>query len=527
MIAWIKSLFRTRGRAALLRQADAALREGAAERARELCLSVLASSPRDPRALALMANIAADRRQVEEGLRWAEKAIAADPAAAGPHYSAGRLWELGGRPDRAETSYRRALGLDPNHARAHNNLGCVLSLQGRLEEALACYRRALQIDPAQPEANQNLAAMTGDAAAQETSIRGYLEQIERDPGDARALANLASIYAGAGRHREALDCLDRAIALDPERAEARYSRAVLLLQSGDYARGWEEYAWRWRLNSVYSAPARRFATPFWDGAPLAGGTVFLHGESAFGESLQFVRYAPLVAQRCARVIFECAPQLRSLLERAPGVGEIAIAGADTPKFDAHLPLFELPRLFGTTLESIPWNGPYVHAAPDRIERWRAALASAGGGPLKVGLAWTGNPNNPNNSDRSVPPDALLRLREVPRVALYNLQIGAGAAGASRLQLIDLTSRVEDFSDTAALLHHLDLVISIDTSVAHLAGAMGRPVWVMLNLAPDWRYHLERSDNPWYPTMRLYRQAREGDWAPVVERVAEDLRKLAS
>lgn len=478
----------------------------------------------DAHALSLKANIAADQGQVEEGLRWAEQAIAADPASVLAHYSMGRLREREGRPDRAEASYRRVLELDPGHARAHNNLGCLLSLQGRRAEALACFKRALEIDPRQPEANQNYAAMTSDPAAQEIALQGYVRQTEADPTDARAFSNLGNLYAGLGRNREALASLDRAIALEPERAEAHYSRAVILLAQGDYRAGWQEYAWRWRLGNVYSAPAHRFAVPFWDGSDLGEGTVFLHGESAFGESLQFVRYAPQVARRCGRVIFECAPPLKALLERVPGIGEVAVTGAGTPRFDAHLPLFELPRLFGTTLDTIPWDGAYLQAAPDRIAKWGPLLAQASKGGLKVGLVWTGNPGNPNNLDRSVPPDALRPLLQVSGVSLYSLQVGSVEP---RLPLIDLTGQVEDFSDTAAILHHLDLVISIDTAVAHLAGAMGRPVWAMLNLVPDWRYHLGRSDNPWYPSMRLYRQAREADWTPVVEAIAADLRRLAA
>ena len=534
MLDWIKDRLRRRedGPAALLQRAERALREGAPDEAREICVAVLGRSPDEPRALSLMANIAADLRQVEEGLRWARLATAADPGAAAPHYSSGRLWELAGRPERAEASYRQVIRLDPNHAKAHNNLGCVLSLQGRLAEALDCYRRALQLDPEQPEANQNYAAMTSDAGALEAAIQGYLHQTQKDSTDARAFNNLGNIYVGMGRNAEAMANLERAIALDPNRAEAHYSRSVLLLSEGDYAAGWKEYEWRWRLDSPLSAPARRFPQPMWDGRELGGGALLMHGELALGESVQFVRYARLAAARCGSVIFECAPRLRSLLQGVEGVGQITTPGEVLPPFAAHIPLFGLPGVFGTTLENIPWNGPYIRADPGRVAEWRPLIESTGKARFKVGLVWSGNPDLIYNRDRSIAPEALAPLQKVPGVALYSLQKGAAGANAGpqaapTMSLIDLTAHERDFMDTVAFISHLDLVITVDTMISALAGAMGAQVWVLLSRIPDWRHHLERSDNPWYPTMRLYRQTRDGEWAQVVEQLAKDLRGMAS
>jgi len=521
MFDWLRSRLGPRGRgdADLLRQAGDALRSGAPERAREICLGVLGRSPGDAHALSLMANIAADERQVEEGLRWAERAIAADPEIALAHYSAARLWEHAGRPDRAEASYRRALEIDPEHARAHNNLGCLLSLQGRRAEALECFRHALRIDPRQPEANQNYAAMTSDADAQATAIEGYLAQLRSDPDDARAHNNLANIYAGLGRHREALDHLERSLSLEPDRAEAHYGRALVLLSQGDYVSGWKEYAWRWRLESPLSAPARRFAQPMWDGRPLDGGALFLHGELALGEALQFARYARLAAERCGSVIIECAPRAKPLVERIDGVSRVTTPGEAPPAFAAHLPLFGLPGIFGTTLENTHWHGPYIHPDPGRVAAWKPRVEGAAA--RKVGLAWSGNPQNPYDKDRSVPFAELAPLRDCPGVAFYSLQKDGGGAG-----LIDLSAHERDLLDTAAFISQLDLVITVDTMLCHLAGAMGKPVWVMLNRVPDWRHHVGRTDNPWYPGMRLYRQTHDGDWRPVVEAIAADLRRFA-
>jgi hypothetical protein len=259
------------------------------------------------------------------------------------------------------------------------------------------------------------------------------------------------------------------------------------------------------------------------------GPVLLHGEPPFGESLQFVRYAPLVAERCTGVIFECAAPLQRLLQGVSGISRTTTPAEALPPFSAHLPLFDLPRIFGTTLHTIPWQGPYVRAEATRVAEWRRLLEPQRE-HLKVGLAWRGNPLNPNNHDRSIALGGLGPLGNLPGVSLYSLQKDRLETGTdfppAGMKLIDFMPRIRDFSDTAALVSCLDLVISVDTAVAHLAGAMGVGTWVLLNRIPDWRYHLERTDNPWYPTMRLYRQQHEGNWPEVVDRVAADLERIA-
>jgi tetratricopeptide (TPR) repeat protein len=532
IMGWIKSRLGNAGAepAALLREANS-LRERAPEQAQQIGLDILKRSPDDVQALSLLANIAADLGQVEEGLRWADKGIAADPAAAAPYYCKGRLWDLAGRLDQAEASYRKVLDLDPGHAKAHNNLGCVLTLQGRHDEALVCYRHALRLEPGLAEANQNISGMTSDAQARETAVRAYQTQIRNDPADARAHLNLAKIYSGQGRNTEAMECLERSIELDPDDAEAHYCKAMLLLLNGDYAAGWREYDWRWRLNGPLGDPARRFAQPMWDGRDLGSGALLMHGELALGEPLQFARYARLAAARCGSVIIECAPRVKTLLQGIEGVGQAVAAGEALPPFAAHIPLYGLPHLFGTTLQNIHWNGPYIHPDPRRVDRWRSLIEAAGKARFRVGLAWSGNRQIPYNADRSIELSSLTALLSIPGAAFYSLQKD-GAADIASLRpapgnLIDLTAHEHDLLDTAAFISQLDLVITVDTMISALAGAMGARVWVLLCHAPDWRHHLERSDNPWYPTMRLYRQGREGEWAEVVERVAVDLRELVS
>jgi Flp pilus assembly protein TadD len=482
-----------------------------------------------PQSLSLMAAIAADEHRIEDGLRCAEAAISENPQDVAAHYAAGRLWDLAGRPDRSEACYRQVIQLDPDHARAHNNLGRVLSLKGDLVGAVSCYRNALRLDPAQPEANSNYATLTGDEAAREAAIQGYLRRTQADPRDTGAFTSLANILSGSGRYEEALALLDQVLSIDSEHAEAHYARAVLRLTLGDYVPGWAEFEWRWRLGNHYSDPALRFPVALWDGRRIEGGVILLHGDLAFGDSLQFVRYARLVAERCGSVVFECPPELKSLFERVEGIARVVVPGDVLPSFDAHAAITSLPRIFGTTLQSVPWYGPYVTSDRELAEHWRGLVDTEAAGRYKVGLVWTGNHKAANNRDRSVSLDILAPLQEIQGAALYSLQKGgAGAPGpAGALRVVDHTSRLGDFGDTAAFISCLDLVITIDTSVAHLAGAMGKPVWVLLNRTADWRYHLERSDNPWYPSMRLYRQAHEGQWAGVIDQVARDLREAVA
>jgi Flp pilus assembly protein TadD len=474
-----------------------------------------------------MAAIAADAGRTEEGLEWASRAQAADPSAAGPHYVAGRLWQGAGRLAEAEASYRRAIALQPTHARAYNNLGGILHMQGNLDGALAAYRKALDLEPGLAQANQNYASIVRDVAVLERAAESYRQQTRANPRDALAFNDLGNTLRELGRHEEALAAYAQALAIDPELAEAHFSRAFVLLLRGDYAEGWREYEWRWRI-PAFNAPARRFAQPIWDGTRTTG-PVLLHAEQGLGDTLQFVRYAPLVAARCASVVLECQPELRSLMASVPGVARVVARGEPLPPFDAHAPLMSLPARFGSTLDNLPWKGPYVRADTQRVERWRGVLAAdtakLGAAPLRVGLVWAGRPQQWDDRKRSISLAAMAPLARAAACCSTACRWAGGGAvrgAAPDMRLIDHTAHFADFSDTAALASLLDLVITIDTSVAHLGGAMGLPIWVLVAHAPDWRYHLARSDNPWYPTMRLFRQTRDGDWSSAIAAVADAL-----
>ena len=523
MLRWIRAKLGPGGdaRAELLHDAETAMKTGHAERAKEACLAVLREDPGEIRALCLLAAIAADERRFEEGLRFAAQATSIDPQSAAAHYATGRLWEGAGRYDRAEASYRKVVSLDPSHARAHNNLGVVNHLQGRLDAALACYRRALELDPQQAEANQNLAGLLGDAGARETALEAFERQIAANPRDAAAHASFAALCLQLGRYRDALAHLDQAIAIEPDRPEFHFVKSQLLLQLGDYEQGWREYAWRWRM-SAFNAPALRFPQPVWDGGAI-DGPLLIHGETGFGDTLQFVRYARLAAERVPSVIVESQPGLTPLLEGGEGIARVVSQGDPLPRFAAHIPLIGLPGVFGATLETLPWRGPYVRPSAERRALWAARVAPA---RLKVGLVWAGNPGHWDDRRRSVSLAQLAPLARVPGAAFYSLQKGGPAAQAASppggMRLVDLTAEIRDFADTAALIAHLDLVVTVDTAVAHLAGALGARTWVMLTALAEWRWLIDREDSPWYPTMRLFRQERDGDWPGVVERMARAL-----
>ena len=507
----------------LLAQANEHYRRGALDQARALCEEILQASPADAGSLTLMAAIAADARKTEEGLRWASLAAGADPAAPGPHYVMGRLCQDEGRLTEAEAHYRRALSLKPDHARAHNNLGAVLQMQGQLQAAVESYRRALALDPSLPQANQNLASILRDGAAAENAIAGFQRLLQENPRDAQAHANLGNVYRELGRHRDAIASFGRALACDPDLPEVHFARGLELLLCGEYEEGWREYEWRWRVKAL-NRPMRDFREPTWDGERLARGTILLHAEQGFGDTLLLARYAARVAERCQAVTLECQPQLKRLLAGTPGLTSVHAQGEPLPRFDAHLALMSLPRVFDTTLESVPWTGAYVRPPTDAANSARSLISSPG---PNIGLAWAGEPRQGDDRKRSVTLDLLAPLGETPGATFYSLQKGAGAAQAASppqgMLFVDLAPHIKDFGDTAAFIAHLDLVVTVDTSVANLAGAMAAPTWVLLSTVPDWRYRLEGDATPWYPTMRLFRQASDGDWTGVIGRVAQALR----
>lgn len=531
LLKWIAGRRKAAGPTpSLLQQAQALRAQGETEAARQVCLELLRNEPAEQaNGMALMAALAADQRQFDSGMQWVAQALATDRNCIPAHFARGRLLEGAQQYAEAEESYRKVTLLNSSHAQAHTNLGCMLHIQGRFDAAIACYRRALQLEPGQPEALRNYALIAGGIVELQEAVTGFEQYLAKNPRDASAQHQLAHLHLRLGRSEEALAGYERAIALQPEEPELHFARAQVLLLLGRYAEGWPEYEWRWRMER-FNAPMRRFPQPRWDGAPLEHGTLLVHGETGLGDTLQFARYMALAAERCTRVVVECQPALRALVADVEGVSQVVAQGDPLPAFDAHLPFIAFPGLFETTIATIPWRGPYIRPDPLRLRAWRDRVAGAGPRERKVGLVWTGNPENRGNRERSVTLQQLAPLAQVPGVSFFSLQKGVSSEQRGPvpdgMRFIDLTGSIGDFSDTAALLTQLDLVITVDTSVLHLAGAMGRPTWVLVPFSPTWRYHLGRSDNPWYPGMRLFRQASEGDWSVPLEQLREALAQWA-
>ena len=455
----------------------------------------------------------------EEALEKYRLAVVHAPGNARAHNNVATVLVELDRLEAAEQAYRDALELFPDDGSLHNNLGTLFKVQGRLEDAERAYRKVLELNPDSQDGLRNLAATVKDLGKVEEGERLCLKALELNPGDAIALDTLGNIYMAQGRVDAALERYDSALDIFPDFAPIHGNRAMALLLKGDYEKGWQEYEWRWQ-SATYPATKRDFPQPLWDGSPLDGRTLLLHAEQGFGDTLQFVRYAPIAAERGGKVMVGCQPELVRLLQTLDGVDQV-VTGEDIPEFDCHAPLMSLPGLFGTTLDTIPAEIPYVRADGGLTGAWEERLGDAPG--LKVGLAWRGNPGQAVNRVRSCPPEFLAPLAQVPGVSLFGLQKDAGDMPQG---VTDLGGELGDFADTAAAMSRLDLVISICTATAHLAGALGRPLWIPLAFAADWRWLQDRDDSPWYPTARLFRQTERGDWQGVMARIAEALGRLA-
>jgi hypothetical protein len=354
------------------------------------------------------------------------------------------------------------------------------------------------------------------------SIRRALE-LKPDLAEAHNALGLA--WQDQGRIADALACYQRAIDLKPQFAEAHLNRALLWLLKGDFEQGLAEYEWRWRtrLKPLVRCPYQR---PYWDGGPLEGKTLLIHAEQGLGDTIQFIRYAALPRERGARVMLGCPKPLLRILRSYRFLDRLVEEITPALDFDVYCPLMSLPGVLKTTLASVPADVPYLFAAPELVQKWRERLGSLEG--FKIGIAWRGSPSHANDRARSIPLSCFKPLAALPGVRLVSLQKGPGAEQlqdpADSFPVTEAGSRLDDFMDTAALLRNLDLLITCDTAVAHLAGALGVAVWVALPLVPDWRWLLDRSDSPWYPTMRLFRQQAPDDWTGVFERIRAALER---
>ncbi len=427
----------------------------------------------------------------------------------------GRLAFGLGRHDVARALFGRAAGLDEADRVLRNNLGNAQEHCGDLAAALATHRRNLAEDPAFPEGWSSLGNVLKANGRLDGAIAAYRRSVAAAPDYVAGLGNLGAALHQATRDDEAIAVTRRALALldDPD---LHHNLSHALLSTGRLAEGWHEYDWR-RQTAQHAPTWPRLAGRRWTGEGGQGGTLLIHAEQGLGDMLQFCRYVPLAAARGWRVVVEVQAPLVPLLRRLDGAAVVVARGDALPPCDAYCPMMSLPGIFGTTLETIPAAVPYLAAEPDKVAAWRPRLA----GQIRVGLAWAGNPQLAADSRRSLAPDLLAPLLDLAGITFFSLQKDRPAPPG----VVDLMAGVADFGDTAALVANLDLVIAVDSAVAHLAGAMGRPVWLLNRFDAEWRWLRDRDDSPWYPTLRQFRQAAPGDWPGVIARVRAELARM--
>lgn len=515
-----------------------------------------------------LGNVLKELKRFDEALTSYDQALALKPDSADVFNRRGNVLRQLNRPDEALASYDRALALRPGHAEAHNNRGVVLLELKRAYAALASYERALALRPDYAEALDNRgvalvelqrvdeALASHDQAlalkpcfAEAFSNRGVallelnrvdeaLASFDRalalKPDHVEALHNCGLALMDLNRSEEALASFDRALALRPYYADARLARGQCLLAQGDFDRGWRDLEWRWQTEQMKSAQ-RRFMQPLWLGEDdLRGRTILLHAEQGFGDTIQFCRFAKQVERQGATVVLEVQPELRRLIASLDSTIQVVARtslGGLIPEFDCHCPLISLPLAFKTTLETIPAETRYLSAPEEKTRMWRDRLGA--GTKPRIGLVWAGSPRkgmphaNRIDRQRSIAFDELAPLFAHADCDFYSLQKGDDAIAQLRrsplgARVVDWTDALSDFSDTAALIENFDLVIGVDTAVAHLVGALGKPFWLMNRFNTCWRWRLEGEDSPWYPTARIFRQKRLGEWGPVIEQIGRAL-----
>ncbi len=463
--------------------------------------------------------------QAEAALASFDQAIAMKSGFAQAYCNRGNLLHELRRLDQARESYGLAIAAEPAYAGALLNCGNVLKELQQWDAALACYDSAIAARPDFAEAHSNRGLLLYELGTYDAALASYDRAISAKPGFAAAFSHRGNALMQLNRWEAGIASYDRAVAISSGYAEAHFNRSLALLLAGNFERGWLDYEWRWlNENGPHFKERRHFSQPLWLGkVPIVGKTILLHSEQGLGDTLQFCRYANAVAALGARVILEVQEPLIGLLATLDGVDQVVAKGMPLPAFDFHCALLSLPLAFATRLDTIPFAGRYIRADAAKAAYWRRTLGEKT--LPRIGLVWSGNPGHSNDRNRGVRLAEL--IEHLPADFQYiSLQKNPREADRHTLsdnpQILDRTDELLDFSDTAALCECLDLMISVDTSVAHLSAALGRSTWVLLPFSPDWRWLLERDDSPWYRSVRLYRSTRIGDWTSVLERVAADL-----
>lgn len=442
----------------------------------------------------------------------------------------GELYAQIGSMEKSISCFKKAIELDPFFAMAYFKLGDALQEKGNLDEAVTFYMKALELNPHNACIYNNIGIILNEKGQYDEAIKYYQKALQLNPNFETAYNNLGIAFKDKGNLDDAIKYYQKALQLSPTNAVIHYGLSMTLLLDGNFKEGWKRYEWRWKCEEHYRRNFRNFKKPLWNGSDITGRTILLHDEQGCGDGIQFIRYATLVAQRGAKVIVECREELKSLLQNVEGVDQVFACGEQLCEFDLYCPLLSLPLVFDTTLENIPSTIPYITAESTLLHKWQEKVQHDDS-KVKIGLVWAGSKTHKKDRFRSCSLEMFAPLSQLTGITLYSLQKGESSQeaeiAAKRMNLIDYTEEINDFSDTAALIESLDLVISVDTAVAHLAGALGKPVWTLLPFVPDWRWMLTREDSPWYPTMRLFRQPSFEEWESVIEKVTDELLKFLS
>jgi Flp pilus assembly protein TadD len=471
----------------------------------------------------LLGLVAHQLGKLREAIEHLRHAVALTPEVPLFHANLAEIYRLDGRADDAVREGRRAIELKPDYPEALSNLGVALYERGDYEDAARCYQRAIDCDSKFAPAHGNLGNALRALERFDEAIASYHTALALDRNFAGCWSNLGLTLAQLGRHDEALDAYRTAVKADPLHAHGHVGVALQTLLRGNFADGWFEYQWRWRSGEL-SPP--RIAAPAWQGDAPAGRHILLVAEQGLGDTIQLCRYAAVLRDSGAKVSLMVQRPLVRLLSSSLPWAAVVEDQPQHPACDVYCPLLTVPLLLGTTTETIPADIPYLRAPAELATAWQTELGDRG--RLRVGVAWAGSPKHVNDNHRSLPLATLAPLLEIDHITWVSLQTGPRASEVADVpqRPFDPSARLGDFLDTAALVSQLDLVISVDTAVAHLAGAMGVPVWVLLPVGNDWRWQLNREDTQWYPTMRLFRQQAFGAWPPVIARVSTALSGLA-
>jgi len=495
---------------------------GDLNQASNVCKKILRVQPRNIIVLHFLGGICYQLGDYDSSIDYLKKVLQIDPSHADAYHNLGIALQAKGQLHEAISFFRKAANFHPSFAQAYYSLANALKKTGQTDEAISCYRKVLQIVPDFVDAYNSLGNLMKKQGMVEEAINCYQKALQINPVNPGILNNLGNVLYEAGCFDKALITYQNALELDPDYPYSHFHISRVLLLSGNYKQGWKEYEWRWKTKDYFE---RDFSQPLWDGSDISGSTILLYTEQGLGDAIQFIRYVPLVVQLGATIIVECQKELVSLFRNVKGIKQVISMGEQSPPFDMHCPLLSLPLEFNTTIETIPAEIPYIKVNTAFLQKWKDKL-SDDNSKLKVGLVWAGSPTFKRSHLKKCPLEMFSPLAHNEDITFYSLQKGKAAEQAKtppdRMNLVDYTDEIDDFSDTAALIMNLDLVISVDTAVAHLSGALGKPVWTLIPFAPDWRWMLNREDSPWYPTMRLIRQPSPGDWESVINSVLKKL-----